>query len=362
MITGFAAIKGAVQAIKMGALDYIKKPIDFEELLALVERAINISSLKEENQSLKSTIASLSPKIITKNSHMIEVIQKARKLAQTDLPVLIYGENGTGKELLADFIHIESSRRSQRMLKANCAAFTESLLDNELFGHEKGSYTGADSTVRGLFERAHHGTLFLDEIGDMSLPLQAKVLRVIQNQEVRRIGSNDTITLDIRFVAATNMNLNYLIGQNRFREDLLFRLNTAVLNLPPLRERKEDIPLLVECFLNDSSRCCPQASDHLVKKFLEYDWPGNIRELKNVVNYAVAMCTRNAIGLEDLPPTFGNPYPEARVTKIRDRVERDLILSILASSHLNKKEAATKMNMSRSTLYAKMRKYGLLGQ
>jgi two-component system response regulator AtoC len=363
MITGYASIETAVQSIKLGAFDYVKKPLDFEQLIKVVENAIQTSQRREEPLPFNHHLHELLPRIITQNPKMLEVWSKAKKLAATDLPVLICGENGTGKEILADFIHLNSPRSSQKILRVNCASFPETLLDNELFGHEKGAYTGADSVFKGVFERADHSSLFLDEIADMPLAIQAKILRTLQNHEIRRLGGNTMITIDVRFIAATNKDLNKLIQDNRFREDLFYRLNTAVIKIPPLRERKEDIPVLTEFFLAEYARIhatlAKRISDAVQHTFLHYHWPGNVRELKNVINYAAALSSKDVIELEDLPPDFPLTPTQNAPENIREEMEKDLIIKILQKTAYNKKKAAELLNMSRKTLYSRLRKYGI---
>ncbi|PIE31861.1 sigma-54-dependent Fis family transcriptional regulator [candidate division KSB3 bacterium] len=363
MITGFGSIDTAVQSIKHGAFDYVTKPLDFDKLVKIIENALKVSLLTEENLHLKNRLHELSPKMITQNPVMRELCQKAQKLGATDLPVLIAGENGTGKEILADLIHLGSSRSIRKMLKINCAAFPETLLDNELFGHEKGSYTGANSTFKGVFERADRSSLFLDEIGDMPLTIQAKILRTLQNREIRRLGGDRTITVDVRFIAATNKHLPELIERNLFRRDLFYRLNTAILQIPPLRKRKEDIPVLVEHFLAEYAHAngvlLKSVSEIVLERFLDYDWPGNVRELKNTVNYAIALCSNDVIQSEDLPPNFTAFDSQINSEDVRAEVERNLILKMLQKSHYNKKKAAELLNMSRTTLYSKLQKYGI---
>jgi DNA-binding NtrC family response regulator len=290
------------------------------------------------------------------------------KLAPTDLPVLFRGESGTGKEVIADFMHGASVRSAMPMVKINCAAFPETLLDNELFGHEKGAYTGADSMFKGVFEKANGGTLFLDEIGDMPLSIQAKILRTLQNNEIRRLGGSDTITVNVRFIAATNKDPEEMIRKGQFREDLYYRLNTAVLLIPSLRERREDIHLLVEHFLADRSTGASSAAGHSVLKqvsaevmarFLHYEWPGNVRELKNVVTYAAAMSSGERIELQDLPLHFLEGAQTAGEGNIREDMERALILKVLQSTKYNRSKTAELLAMSRKTLYTRMVKYGL---
>ena len=363
MITGYASIESAVQSIKLGAFDYVKKPLDFEYLLRVVENAIRPAD--KTPSVLPSTENDPLSRLITRHPQMLEVCEKARKLAATDLPVLIIGENGTGKELVADLIHGYSNRHAHAMLKINCAAFPETLLDNELFGHEKGAYTGANSLFRGVFERADQSSLFLDEIGDMPLTIQAKILRTLQNKEIRRLGGNTTITVNVRFIAATNKDVRRLISDERFREDLYYRLNTAVITIPPLRERKEDIPILVEHFLQEYAAThgtqMKQISETVLRRFSQYYWPGNVRELRNVVNYAAAISSNGMITHEDLPPELPDETeePPAAPENIREEMEKNLILSLLQKNEYNKKRTAELLNMSRKTLYSRLRKYGI---
>ena len=363
MITGYASVDTAVQSLKLGAFDYVKKPLDLEQLVKIVENAVKLSTLKEENQQLKDHLIELVPQIITQHPKMGEVCRNAKKLASTDLPVLITGENGTGKEIMADFLHLNSSRNSRKMLKINCASFPETLLDNELFGHEKGAYTGATSTFKGVFERADKSSLFLDEIGDMPLSIQAKILRALQNHEIRRLGGNATITIDVRFIAATNKDVHKLIQDERFREDLYYRLNAAVIHLPPLRERKDDIPLLANHFLAEYSRTHSSRlkliSNAVQERLFQYHWPGNIRELKNVINYAAAVSSEEIIELDDLPPTFPISPQASNPGNIRDEMEKNLIIKMLEKTNYNKKKTAEILNMSRKTLYNRLRKYGI---
>ncbi len=360
MITAFASVETAVQSLKLGAFDYVKKPIDFDELLIIVEKALEFSRLQTENTNLKSRLRELSVTIISSDSHMTELRNKMDRLAQTDLPVLVLGESGTGKEVLADYIHAASSRSALPMVKINCVAFAETLLDNELFGHEKGAYTGADSIFKGLFEKADKSTLFLDEIGDMPLSIQAKILRTLQNSEIRRLGGSATIKIDVRFIAATNKDLLDLIRKNLFREDLYYRLNAAVLTVPPLRERKGDIPLLVDHFLAEHiGNCRKELSHDVAKRFLDYSWPGNVRELKNVLSYATAMSRGACIEMEDLPVNLFGKGDNYESVDIRQDMDKDLIIRILQNTKYNRSKTAEILNMSRKTLYNKMEKYGL---
>lgn len=364
MITGYASIDTAVESMKRGAFDYVKKPLDFDRLFKIVENALELHKLSEENAVLKRRIQELSPRLYVENPAMMHVIEQASKLAGTDIPVLITGENGSGKEVVADYIHANSERVAHRMVKINCAAFPESLLDNELFGHEKGAYTGADSEFHGVFERADRSTLFLDEIGDMPLTIQAKILRVLQNNEIRRIGGTITHRIDVRFVAATNKDLGELIETGRFRQDLFYRLNTAIISVPPLRERGEDLELLVTYFLGEFSASHGKTVDAIdpavLHLFRSYSWPGNVRELKNTVNYAVAITSDRTVRLQDLPPLLKHASTgTGTVFNIREETERNLIEKTLHQCHFNKKRTAEILNMSRKTLYAKIARYGI---
>ncbi|MBT4288285.1 MAG: sigma-54-dependent Fis family transcriptional regulator [Deltaproteobacteria bacterium] len=363
MITGYGSIATAVKAIKLGAFDYITKPLEFEKLLVIIENAVKMSTLSTENHHLKKRLVEVSPQFFTQNRTLQELCEKAKKLGATDLPVLVTGENGTGKELIADLVHLSSQRHMRKMLKINCAAFPESLLDNELFGHEKGAYTGADSEYKGVFERANRSSLFLDEIGDMPLTIQAKILRTLQNSEVRRLGGDRQIKLDVRFIAATNKDLKTLISLELFREDLFYRLNVAMLYLLPLRDRKEDIPLLVEHFLQEytlaNSVGVIKVDNTVMESLLSHYWPGNVRELKNTINYAVAISSGNRIGLQDLPPSFTLDKQQETSGNIREEMDRNLIIKMLQKANYNKKKAAELLNMSRKTLYNKLDKYGI---
>ncbi|GAK57251.1 two component, sigma54 specific, transcriptional regulator, Fis family [Candidatus Vecturithrix granuli] len=360
MITGFGSIDTAVQSIKLGAFDYVTKPLEFDKLLQLVEHAMNVSCSRDY---APESFASDFPELITHNAAMLALCEKARKFAGTNLPILICGENGTGKEIIADVIHAHSTRSEKPMLKINCSAFPETLLDNELFGHEKGAYTGAETVFKGIFERAHGSSLFLDEIGDMPATIQAKILRALQNHEIRRIGSERVIKVNVRFITATNKDLRQLITNSAFREDLFYRLNVATIKLPPLRERKEDIPLLAEYFLAEHAKtnptCAQRFSEAVIARFVSHSWPGNVRELKNTVHYAATICTNACIDIPDLPPHFLPKRSPQSSDNIRDDMERALILDMLQKTNFNKKKTAELLNMSRNTLYNKLEKYGI---
>ncbi|MGI6432423.1 MAG: sigma-54-dependent transcriptional regulator [Sphaerochaetaceae bacterium] len=366
MITGFASIDTAIESMRQGAYDYVRKPLEFDRLYKIIENAVKVRFLSNENQQLKTQVKELKPKIFIENDRMLHLLEHSRKLALSEMPILILGENGSGKEVVADYIHEQSSRSTQPMHKTNCAAFTESLLDNELFGHEKGAYTGANEEFKGVFERANGGILFLDEIGDMPLTIQAKILRVLQNNEIRRIGGTKTKKIDVRFIAATNKDLEELMNEGLFRQDLYYRLNAAIIEVPPLRERKEDIEPMAKFFLHEFSKAMDKEVTSIDREvlslFYEHPWPGNVRELKNAINYAVSITSSNSIRLEDIPPKIIGDVTEPILhhgLNIRERMEKTLIIKTLDETNFNKTQAAEILKMSRKTLYAKMNKYGI---
>ncbi len=365
MITGYATVEAAVKAMKLGAYDFVKKPIDFNTLCTRIDSATENIKYKKENEKLKNRLKEKSPTLTSKNISFNNELMRAKKLAASDISILIIGDNGSGKELLADYIYKNSNRISEKFIKINCAAFPEALLDNELFGHEKGAYTGAESDYIGVFEQADKGTLLLDEIGDMPTTLQAKILRVIQNQEVRRIGSKKTRKIDVRFIAATNKDLFKMVEEKAFREDLFYRLNGGLLRIPPLRNRKEDLDDLIDSLLQNISENSKTSkktlSDEVKQIFFNYRWPGNIRELKNALLYAATISQDNEIQIEDLPPSF-----ELYGTKSQDSLsiiqqrEKELIKKVLLRNNNNKTETAKFLKMSRNTLYLKLKKYGIV--
>ncbi|MBN2736525.1 MAG: sigma-54-dependent Fis family transcriptional regulator [Spirochaetales bacterium] len=367
MITGFGTIETAVQSIKMGAFDYVQKPLNFERLLKIVENALKLSALSQENLKLKKRLIEMSQEMITQDHQMIELCAKAKRLAATDIPILITGENGTGKELLADYIHYQSPRNASKLIKINCVAFPEHLLNNKLFGHQQTTESGNLTSHMGVFEKAEKSTLLLDEIGDMPLAIQAKILGFLQNKEINRVGANENIKVNIRLIAVTNKNLEIQVEEKKFRQDLFFRLNTAVLDIPPLRNRAGDIPLLVDHFLKEFSNLNTKAIYSLkppvMEKFMEYHWPGNIRELRNTLNYAAAICAGDVITIKDLPPALLNPIKPKKSdvfqTSSLEESEKELILRTLAQNNQNKNRTAIQLNISRKTLYNKLKKYGL---
>ena len=364
MITAYASVETAVRALKQGAFDYITKPIDPDELSHLVRRAVEQRRLKFENVRLREKVDQLvTPMhIIGDSSRMRKVLELVKSVAVTDSTVLIRGESGTGKELIAQAIHANSKRRYFPIIPVNCGALPETLLESELFGHEKGAFTGAHYRRKGKLEMADGGTLFLDEVGTISLRTQVDLLRVLESKEFTRLGGARPVTVDFRVVCATNQNLEQLVEEKKFREDLYFRLNVVTIQLPPLRERREDIPLLVNHFLEKYSLQMnrpfrvldPSAMDLLVR----YDWPGNVRELANALERALVVGTPPTVRVEDLPMTMSEKNNGIAGDSLAD-MEREHIAKLLEREGWNITHAAEKLRIDRVTLYNKIKKYGL---
>jgi len=365
MITGYATVEAAVRAIKLGAFDFVSKPIDFNTLCTIIDSATEHKMEQKAQEGVSYDLNGAPILLQSKNAEYCNVLHRAKQLAASDITILIIGENGTGKEGLAEYIYKNSNRRAENFIKINCAAFPESLLDNELFGHEKGAYTGASSEYRGVFEQADGGTLLLDEIGDMPKTLQAKILRVLQNQEIRRIGGNETRKISVRFLASTNKDLPTMVQEGMFREDLFYRLNGGMLQIPPLRKRKEDIEDLIHHLLNritdNTSLPHKRLSPEVLSVFIGYSWPGNIRELKNALLYAVTISQSEELMLEDLPPGIevSGSLMHNSLSLVQQK-EKELIQNVLRKTNNNKSEAAKYLNMGRNTLYLKLKKYGLV--
>ena len=366
LITGHASLDAAIEAVKMGAFHYVSKPVKLEEIRHLTQKALEHKRLLEENRQLK---ARLEPpggwdEMIGVSPRMKEVFQVIRKVAPLDCNVLIQGESGTGKELVARLIHRESPRRDRAFVAFNCGGFTEELIASELFGYERGAFTGATATKIGLMETAHEGTIFMDEIGDMPLSMQGKLLRVIQEKRIFRVGSNRPIQLDLRFIAATNKDLKQEVQAGRFREDLYFRLNVVQIGLPRLADRPDDIPLLTQFFLSRYSKKFAKKISGLDPKgrevLLSYAFPGNVRELENLLERAVALAEGQTLTVHDLPPDIREfaGAPSEPWTTLEDR-EREYILKVLRHTHFNVGEAARILDLPRTTLWRKMKKYGL---
>ncbi len=371
MISGHGTIETAVRATKLGAYDFIEKPLSLEKTLLAATRALDHSRLERENRALREQIER-GQRIVGKSPLVEELRQQIATAAPTTGRVLIHGENGSGKELVARAIHALSTRREAPFVEVNCAAIPEDLIESELFGHERGAFTGAVARHRGKFEAADGGTLFLDEIGDMSLKTQAKVLRVLEEQAFERVGGKETLRVDVRVLAASNQDLKEHIAQGRFREDLYYRLNVIPIEVPPLRRRKEDIPALVEHFIGlfsaENGKRPKTVSVEALAYFLSYDWPGNVRELRNMVERLVIMAPRDVIGPEDLPPplrpkeTTGAPdevQREKTLKEARDAFERSYILAELRAHDGNVTRTAEKLGIERSHLYRKLKGYGI---
>lgn len=375
IMTAYSSVESAVEALKAGAYDYLTKPLDFDALKITVERALEHKNLKAENEALREKLYSDFDlkNIVGKSRPMKELIDMVAMIAPSEATVLITGESGTGKELIARSIHYNGGRKDGPMVVVNCAALAETLLESELFGHEKGAFTGADKRREGRFMQANKGTIFLDEIGEMSPMMQAKLLRVIQDREIQRVGSDETIKVDARIVAATNRNLEEEVSSGKFREDLYYRLNVVVLDVPPLREHSDDIPLLVQHFLDKFAKryrkrvkgFTPLAMDMLLK----YRWPGNVRELENAVERAVIILPGDYITEKELPLTLTESYPGRAVTGVipegftepqsLEDIEKEAVLAALEAAGGNKSEAARKLRITRKTLHKKLQKYGV---
>jgi two-component system response regulator HydG len=370
MMTAFGTIEAAVEAIKAGAQDFVAKPLDMEELTLKIRKVLHLHELRQESLLQQERLEARFDfsRIIGHSLKMMEIFETLALAAPTEATVLILGESGTGKELIADAIHRNSLRRQKPLIKLNCAALQESLLESELFGHERGAFTGALSRKEGRFQQADGGTIFLDEIGDMSLNTQAKMLRVLQEKEFEPVGGTRTLKVDVRVIAATNKNLLQEVQAGRFREDLYYRLNVVSLTMPPLRERLEDIPPLVEHFVKvyaeRNRRPIKGVAPRVLDACQRYQWPGNVRELENAIERAVIMCTGDYIRLEDLPLTLRSPGPEAVIGEVGIKaglsmreMEKQLILKTLEETQGNKSKAARLLGISRRTLLNKLQEY-----
>ena len=368
MISGHGTIDTAVKATRLGAYDFIEKPLSLEKTLVTVTRALEHTRLERENANLKARL-DVGSEIIGESEAMRALREQIVTAAPSSGRVLIHGENGSGKELVARAIHALSARREQPFVEVNCAAIPEELIESELFGHEKGAFTGAVARRRGKFETADGGTLFLDEIGDMSVKTQAKVLRALEEQVVERVGGREPLKVDVRVIAASNRNLESLIAQGHFREDLFYRLAVIPIEVPALRERRDDIPLLVDHFLAlfcaENGKRRKAISGDALAYFLAYDWPGNIRELRNMVERLVIMVPGAAIGAEDLPPPLRPkgevvvPGESKTLKEARDGFERAHILAELRAQDWNMTRTAERLGIERSHLYRKIKTYGI---
>lgn len=370
MITGFATLETAVETMKQGAFYYISKPFKLDEVRKVVKEAIEKVRLKNENRQLREQIENYQGKvkIVTQDTKLEKLLDTARQIAPTDCNVLLSGESGTGKELFARYMHFSSNRTEGPFFAINCGAFTEELLSNELFGHEKGAFTGAATMKKGLIEMASGGTLFLDEVTEMPPSMQVKLLRVIQEKEVLRLGATEPIKIDVRFIAATNRDIQTAIKAGDFRQDLYFRLNVVLLHMPPLSERKEDIPLLSYYFLKKYAalmkKNVTEISADVIALLMNYDFPGNIRELENIIERGVALSTDSSIEVLHLPEdlrelsikTFRRK--EGKIPSLEDQ-EMSYINWVLAEVGGNKTLAAQILGIDRVSLWRKLKKYGL---
>jgi two-component system, NtrC family, nitrogen regulation response regulator NtrX len=378
MISGHGTIDVAVKAVKNGAYDFLEKPLSLDRVITVVRHAIEMEELRRENETLRARVDLPRRPGLIGTSPPIQAIRKVvDQIGESDARVMITGENGTGKELLAREIHATSARRDQPFVAVNCAALPETLIESELFGHEKGAFTGAHAGRTGKFEHAHRGTLFLDEVADMSAGAQAKVLRVVQELQIQRVGGEETIAVDVRIISATNKNLEAEIQSGRFREDLFFRLNVVPLHMPALRDRREDIPLLLDDFLREQSRdgsgisareihLTPEAMERLQK----YSWPGNVRELKNFAERVSIMTVGDTVTREEVDRFLGGretaqrthplgEYLQLGLSDARDRFERQYLMEKLREHDNNISQTAQSLGMYPSSLHAKIRKLGI---
>jgi two-component system response regulator HydG len=374
VITGYGEVKTAVEAMRLGAAHYLLKPIDMTELRAIVEKSGEKVKLARANRELRQQLDEKFgyEGVVGGGPKMQQVLRLLKAYAPTAAPVLIFGENGTGKELAAKALHTNGPRKNKPFVAMNCAALNENLLDDDMFGHEPGAFTGAEKLRKGRFEHAHGGTLFLDEVGDMPLGLQAKLLRVLENGEVVRIGANDPIKVDVRIIAATNKALEAMVEDGRFRRDLYHRLKVGVVRVPALRDRREDVPLLMTHFLRDLSqkygKPAPTVAEPVRRAFAAYDWPGNVRELRNVLESMVVLDADGVLGPDDLPDDAGpaavlgrgpatSGGPDDLVGRPLDEIERYYAERVLHLTGGNREEAAKILGIGERTLYRKLQSW-----
>jgi DNA-binding NtrC family response regulator len=367
LITAFASVSTAIQALKQGAYDYITKPVDPDELNHLVKNALSQKSLKDENTQLKEKINEMiiPENLIGESDKMKNIFELINSVAPTDTTVMIRGESGTGKELVAKAIHLNSKRKYFPIVTVNCGALAESLLESELFGHEKGAFTGAQFKRKGKFEMANGGTIFLDEIGSVSQKMQVELLRVIETKKFSRVGGNEIIESDFRVIAATNESLEELVKQGKFREDLYYRLNVFTIFIPPLRERREDIKTLAEYFLKKFSKAMNKnfsgISNEAMDFMMNYQWYGNVRELENAIERAVVVGTPPQITLKDLPFSKQENYDKSEIDAAGyslEEVEKEYIQKVLEKNDWNITKSAEILGIDRVTLYNKINKFG----
>ncbi|MCS7149687.1 MAG: sigma-54 dependent transcriptional regulator [Caldimicrobium sp.] len=369
IITAFAEVKSAVKAIKDGAFDYLSKPFQEEELLITIERFFKYRDLERELKTLKESLPKsyLSQDLVGESKAIREILQKIDLIAETDVPVLIYGESGTGKEVIADLIYKLSKRVDQPYIKLNCTAIPETLFEAELFGFEKGSFTGAVEAKKGKLELAHGGTLLLDEIGDLPYSIQPKLLRVLETNSFFPLGSKKEVKVDVRYIFSTSKDLKRLVDEGKFRDDLYYRINVIPIRVPPLRERKEDIPHLMRFFLQNFAqkykKNMPEISKEAYLALLNYDYPGNVRELKHIMERAILLSRDNLITIKDLPEELwinsNVNVTEMDYHQCKEMIERELIFKTLKECKGKRSEAAKKLGISRKTLWQKIKKFDL---
>lgn len=368
--TGYGTIEDAVKAMKAGAYDYVLKPFDFETIRSVIEKITRHKSILQEKVSFGNERREKYrfKNIIGRDPKMFAVFQKIIDVADTNATVLINGESGTGKELIAEAIHVGSSRKSEAFIQVNCAAFTDTLINSELFGHEKGAFTGATAQKKGYFELADRGTIFLDEIGDVSIPTQISLLRVLELGTFQRVGGTRTVKVDVRIICATNKDLSHAIKEKIFREDLFYRINVVPIHMPPLRERNADIPLLAHYFLKryatDTKKKILGISRSAMNILCRYDWPGNVRELANTIENAVIFCKGREILPTDLPEasratSHTKAFELSLSSSSLPAAEATIIRKVLEKTNWNLKQTAGELDIARGTLYSKMKKYGI---
>lgn len=369
ILTGHGSIDSAVDAMRHGAYDFLTKPLNLDQLDMIVKRALESREMSLQHQQLKKEIEgeNVLSGMIGKSQAMLKIMETIKKAASSKANVLITGESGVGKEVVARAIHELSPRKNKTMINVHCAALSETLLESELFGHEKGAFTGADHLQKGRFELAHGSTIFLDEIGEINQNVQIKILRVLAERKFERVGGEQTIDVDVRVIAATNRNLEEEIKKGNFREDLYFRLNVIHIHVPPLRERKDDLPLLMASFLEEfnreNSRSIKGVDSRAKSAMFKYDWPGNIRELRNCMESAVVMCSGDEIGLDDLPPSISRSAgTESIVIPLGitlDEADKVIVQQNLAANRNNKSKTAEILGIGRKTLQRKIVDWGI---
>ena len=371
MMTAYGSVETAIEAMRKGAYDYVTKPLNLDEIEMTLLRALKSKRVESENHHLKQALQQKFglENLIGSTPVMRQVFDKIQQVANSRATILIEGESGTGKELVAKALHQLSSRKENHFSAVHCAALSPQLLESELFGHEKGAFTGAMEKRIGRFEEANHGSIFLDEIGEIDASTQVKLLRVLGERTIQRVGSNQTIPVDVRVITATNRNLEKLVDEGKFRDDLFFRLNVIRILLPPLRERKEDIPLLVDSFIKtiskENDKRVSGISAEALQSLIQYRWPGNVRELRMAIEHGVVLVRGEKIGLEDLPERVFVKSSAAQKHSVGftpeslnlEEMERKMILMALRSSHGNKTDAAVKLGISRRTLHRKLNDY-----